>query len=177
MNDAWIGVIAALGGVALTGLIALVTAILNHRWTATEAREARHHELDAQRAEIRRVAYARLLASWRSFSEAVGAAKTTDPARFEVEDTSELMDELVAEFYGAHAELMRGYQSAEAEASLVAGDEVFNALRAHEEAAFNYVKSVITADDSRMAMSEAEDAALAALMQAMRREQSTDLAM
>ncbi|WP_402373837.1 hypothetical protein [Isoptericola rhizosphaerae] len=53
----WQGVIGALGGVAITGIIGLLTARLTHGWRREEHHEVRRQE----RAEVRRTAYAALL--------------------------------------------------------------------------------------------------------------------
>jgi hypothetical protein len=174
LSDAWIGVVAALGGVALTGLIALATATLNHRWTASATRETRTHELGAQLAEVRRVAYARFLAAWQNFRESLDATTPPDEAKLK----AVRYEELVAEWFIAHGELMRDYHTANAEAILVAGGGVFNALEAFDEAAGKYVFAVVTSHgESRTASGKDLDDTRAALVQAMRQEQSTDLAM
>jgi len=54
-TTAWIAAVAALGGVALTSVVALATAVLNHRWQAQaaerQARQERFRQLRQERRE------------------------------------------------------------------------------------------------------------------------------
>jgi hypothetical protein len=63
VDPAWIGVIGALGGVLVTGLIGLVTAVLNHRWQRDARGEERTDHVSETRAGLRRDAYTRFLVS------------------------------------------------------------------------------------------------------------------
>src|SRR5437016_2990531 len=63
ISTAWVGVIGALGGVIVTGLIGLVTAVLNHRWQRASAHEERSHTAREAQAALRREAYVRYLAA------------------------------------------------------------------------------------------------------------------
>jgi hypothetical protein len=55
-SAAWFTLAGALGGVTVTGIIALITAILNHRWQAESKKQElsteRFNQLRAERRQI-----------------------------------------------------------------------------------------------------------------------------
>ena len=53
----WTGVVGALGGVAITSVVALLTAKLSHTWQ----REARNDDRQQARADLRRTSYVSFL--------------------------------------------------------------------------------------------------------------------
>jgi len=71
MNAAWIGLIGALGGVLLTGLIGLATAALTHVWQRDTRQQERLDHLNEARAELRRDAYTRFLVASDALWESV----------------------------------------------------------------------------------------------------------
>ena len=164
LSEAWVGAIAALGGVAITGLIALGTAILTHRWTAEATREAWATKARAKHGEIRRAAYARFLAA---------ADNIRDAAEFAVDDES-VEHEAAYSWYRANPQLLREAQTASGEARIVASDDVFEAINGYEDALSAYLgdlfeKNSESADDTDSLAAEE------ALVLAMRREQAADL--
>jgi hypothetical protein len=104
VSTAWIGVIGALGGVVVTGLIGLVTALLNHRWQEANRRAVRRERVSEGRAELRRGAYVRFLVAAQAMGdfllttrpdpgvdvvEAWRSLRVTQPEKFEEFDASE----------------------------------------------------------------------------------------
>jgi acetylglutamate synthase len=165
LSQAWIGVVGALGGVAITGIIALITARLNHAWTAESTREARAHDMQSQRGEVRRVAYARLLAASENIKDAAESV-TLSPSATDEEKTA-------SAWYQAHPEALQEMQTADGEARIVAGDEVFDAIDAHVTALDKYLNALFS--DPEASDNRDVRATLDVLVQAMRREQAVDL--
>ncbi len=176
LSQAWAGVVGALGGVAITGLIALVTAVVNHRWTAEATREARAHEVRANRGEVRRTAYARLLAATDNMRDALLA--TSENLR-EARASGAPSDAAAAEqetpyaWYHTNPEVLREYQTADGEARIVAGDDVFHAIDFHGAELQAYLSALFETPESADITNTA--AAQEAMVQAMRQEQASDL--
>lgn len=164
MSNAWIGVVGALGGVILTGLLGLATAVLNHRWTAQAARSQRRYDVALKRAETRRVAYARFLGATDNVRD---AAETAEPP-VDTSDRGKL-----AVWYRTEPDLFREMQVADSEAKIVASDAVFSAMEAFEEALANFLNAVF--DDPDNADSGLVWETHGELLAAMRAEQAGDL--
>ncbi|MFI6324008.1 hypothetical protein ACIBG8_41240 [Nonomuraea sp. NPDC050556] len=64
--SAWFALGGALGGVLITGVIALVTAILNHRWQASATDRTLDWEHARQIRQERRETYAGYWAAWNA---------------------------------------------------------------------------------------------------------------
>jgi hypothetical protein len=92
VDPAWIGVIGALGGVLVTGLIGLVTAVLNHQWQRESRNEERRDNVNDARAALRREAYTRFLVSTDVMTDFL----LTQPARSEQASTSDITERLRA---------------------------------------------------------------------------------
>jgi hypothetical protein len=125
LSEGWIGLIGALGGVALTGVITLITAILTQRWTLQSARVQQRHDLLAKRAELRRDAYARLLIAAEHVLIAYDAWKPPDPSLPALE--------LIDAQYRDQPEPRDEYFAAYNHARLVAGESVAEALAAFDD--------------------------------------------
>jgi hypothetical protein len=188
MSDAWIGVVGALGGVAITGVIALVTAYLNHRWSG----EQFDLDLRLKRSELRRSAYGAYLVAAQLFFDELDM---WTPKHMSVDNMQRVYkDEL--------GESTRAFQSASELALLLAGDEVIPHIEAFEEWLGEYVtRSIVDAltegkhaevakdeNENEGARSAQEDRRTAseiwndqrvervsAMRTAMRREQTKDL--
>jgi hypothetical protein len=57
-TTAWFALAGALGGVLLSSVVAIFSAVLNHRWTRENVRQQREDELAKELREQRRQAYA-----------------------------------------------------------------------------------------------------------------------
>jgi hypothetical protein len=68
-TTAWFTLAGALGGVLLTSAVALVTAVLNHRWQTQTAQRQLRQEHDRQLRQERRESYARYLSAWNRLSQ------------------------------------------------------------------------------------------------------------
>jgi hypothetical protein len=166
MSSAWIGVIGALGGVAITALVGLVTAILNHRWSLRASYEDRETDLRLKRAELRRTAYARFLSAHDHLRDALEADAETQSSDAQPNWSFD-------SWFAKEPELLRELQIADNEALLVAGSAVVSSLQAYSAAAMHYwhalVENYETADDT------ATQDAYKELLTAMREEQAIDL--
>lgn len=164
VSSAWVGVIGALGGVAITGLIGLATAILNHGWTVRSSYDERATDVRLKRADLRRAAYARYVSAYdnvRDAVEAIGLLPEEERRDFDLHS-----------WYQEHPELLRQMQSAEAEARILAGDAVLAKLDLFVETGVAYLGGLpVDFSLSDEPVSEAKKA----LLLAMRTEQATDL--
>jgi hypothetical protein len=131
--EAWIGVIGALGGVALTGLLGVATAILNNRWS----REQKRHEFRRHQAELRREAYARALVATQAL---VSALFLWSPPSAKSSSW-----ELWADFRQTRADIAHEYDASLRHAHLLAGEAVTHALRDYEQLLRKRLGVVLTA--------------------------------
>jgi hypothetical protein len=76
---AWFTLAGALGGVLITGVIALATAMLNHRWQARGDEQRRLLQHGAQVRQERRETYAAYWLAWNRFTHEL--RRVTDQAR------------------------------------------------------------------------------------------------
>jgi hypothetical protein len=116
LDAAWVGVVGALGGVVVTALAGLVTAVLNHRWQTSSRHEDRSDRLREARAQLRRDAYARFLIAVQVMGEKI---ETRPP-----ENLSQPLDERLNNFRLANAEQFREFDAAERYVRLLAGPSV-----------------------------------------------------
>lgn len=170
-SEAWIGVIGALGGVVVTGLIGLATAVLNHRWTRVSAQDARRYELRDKRAELRREAYTRYL---RAVTVVVEEVATWEPP-----DRSLSVMELLDMFRRAKPECVIEYDASQYQARLLASEPVLRAIDTYHDWFTGRVPSLGAhawqqppAEEPNWAESSAQEAVL---MDVMRAEQEADL--
>jgi hypothetical protein len=168
--DAWVGVIGAVGGVTVTGTLALATAWLNHRWEREEHGAEHVREQSAAQGQLRREAYSRYLVAMNTLSDRIG-----------VLDRGTLPEDVLTDGKKAMQAAMRGPLSTEwgeaadssAVAELVAGDSVHEAL----DEFTNYVgvacENALSPDaDTRATAFEHWSMMYGAMVDAMRREQS-----
>jgi hypothetical protein len=125
-NSAWIGLVGALGGVALTGIIGLVTAVLNNRWQERAAARARTHSAVEQWDSLRRDAYVRYLVAAQRVGELIDGA---DRLPSEGETVFQYMRSLGS----GSLEATNAYDEALRHARLVAGDDVYEAIRRYDD--------------------------------------------
>jgi hypothetical protein len=179
----WIGVAGALGGVALTGIIGLFTAVLNHRWTASSAREARRDQARVNRADVRRVAYANYLALDDRLEDALLTWRAPEQADNAVD--------YLGRFFDANRALWDDLTTSIQEVSLLAGQSVADTLESYTVAAQEYIGAVASQSfefgpaSSRLANSDQDRLADVAherrkkarvqLLKAMREEQAADM--
>jgi hypothetical protein len=163
IDTQWIGLIGALGGVVVTGLIGLATAVLNHRWQRASGREDRTHQAREAKAAIQRQAYARYLAAM----EAVDTFLITRPPRPEIP----VRDRLRANRQ-EDPKVFDEYDAAQAIAQLVAGDRVRDALGEFENQWTEACLAAVTADDPLEATSGLENTSKKEMIAAMRAEQA-----
>ncbi|MBE1586735.1 hypothetical protein ACFPOI_51245 [Nonomuraea angiospora] len=64
--NGWFALAGALGGVAIGGVIGLVTAVLNQKWQARAAEQNSHIEQERQLRQERRETYADYWRAWNS---------------------------------------------------------------------------------------------------------------
>ena len=76
---AWFTLAGAIGGVLITSIIGLTTAMLNHRWQARGAEQQRLLQHGAQVRQERRESYAAYWLSWNRFVHEL--RRVTDQAR------------------------------------------------------------------------------------------------
>lgn len=167
VSTPWIGVIGALGGVLITSLIGLVTAVLNHRWQRESSRGERSDRLQEKRAETIGEAYARYFA-------AVAALEThLTSRRFPEEATSPVeVRERLSTVRDEAPERFDAWESARALARLAAGDSVLGALVDFDEKWIEACVRSLCADNA--APSDFEDVRTAEvqLISMMRAEQA-----
>ncbi|MFI0445366.1 hypothetical protein [Actinomadura sp. 6N118] len=67
-TTAWFTLAGALGGVLITGCIALASAVLSHRWQVTNSRQQLLQEHHQQLRQERREAFVHYWAAWNRFN-------------------------------------------------------------------------------------------------------------
>ncbi len=120
LSTAWVGVIGAIGGVLVTGLIALVTAVLTHGWQESARRNDRSERLQEARAALRREIYGRFLIAASALSDYVSAAPTRGATTTEWEHLLALR--------AKDSEVFEEFDAASVQARLIAGPEVRDAV-------------------------------------------------
>jgi hypothetical protein len=129
-NSAWIGVAGALGGVVITGVIGLVTALLNHRWQGDERKEEHSARLQESRAALRRETYSRFLVA---SDQLVDLVLTQTPGEsVDLTDNEEMRTRIRKLRLEGDAHFIQ-YNTALLEGQLIAGEKVAVALTAFEE--------------------------------------------
>jgi hypothetical protein len=133
ISSAWIGVVGALGGVAITSVIGLVTAWLSRRWTSDD----RKRDQDAARTAARRTAYARYLSAAEALYNSM-AGYLYDPdwlSRFPRPhgDDEMALVRLAVALRNAEPTRWDEFNTASYEAKLVAASAVLSAIDAFEE--------------------------------------------
>ena len=123
-DSAWVGLAGALGGVALTGLIGLVTAGLNRRWGQKDQVTQRKYDRDQATSAVRRDAYVRYLASVQS------AVETLTNAAWDPELESE---EQLSALRRANPDPFDETDAAKRQAELVASEPVVRAIREYDD--------------------------------------------
>ena len=174
MNEAWIGLIGALGGVAVTGTFGLVVAVLKRHWDASAEAKQRGHQLGEARAESRRLAYIRFLNAADALGDHVlvqpphadGGAKDFEKATKRIRELQS-SGNLCFTVYGA----------ALLEAKLLADTQVLQELDAFDEwVTQQLVISVREADAATTHAFFDTSEKRRPLLDAMRKEQAADLA-
>ncbi len=170
LSEAWIGIIGALGGVAITGQIGLVTAVLNHRWTRQSAEEGRRNELLSKLAELRRDAYARYLVAAQVLGEELDVWEPPDRSRPD--------DGLTAEFRRAKTKVVTEYDASLRHARLLATEPVVRALATYNSWMADQITEAVRAWQQRSDAAPFADwdAVEGALVDTMRGEQGAALA-
>jgi hypothetical protein len=128
MSSAWIGLIGALGGVALTGIVGVGSAALTHRWNAEARREDREHERAVADADRRRDAYLRYATSASLFLDAWGRALDDEALMAECATVDPLRR--IAILRDRITDASQGYDTARDYAELLARDSVREAIEA-----------------------------------------------
>jgi hypothetical protein len=173
LDPAWAGVIGALGGVLLTSLVAIATALLNHSWETDDRRIARSERLAEERVAARRTAYASYIAASDTLIDALMFSHEAAPPELAVEDFT------IARLRGMRAgadEVMDRFISAEAESRLLAGEDVLAAIESHSEWVNKQgAKAVSAPDPAKSKAFHGKDKVLRTLQDAMRSELQADL--
>lgn len=148
---AWQGVIGALGGVAITGTIGLVTAKLTHGWQREEEQAVRRETRIDIRGERRRQVYADVITSSSKIVDAVfiGKAQLADQLEGRTPEAKEALALLVANssIQVACAE----NDASVAKARLLASHEVDEALTKHRDWLAQQVNAYLIGDEQALA--------------------------
>jgi MoxR-like ATPase len=149
--------------VLATGAIALGTAILNHRWQRSDTREDRTLEAREARAAIRRDAYVRYFATKEAL-ESYLKTRAQEPGLSP-------LDKLRA-MHQDNPGLVNEFNAAAANARLVAGQPVLDALEANDAEWGAVLGRLVQAADPLEVQDTSSDGPERALLQAMREEQA-----
>jgi hypothetical protein len=158
------GLVGALGGVIVTTLAGIATAVLNQRWRREDRQTERTDRRGEERAALRRTAYARYLTAMDVVIDAVG-----------IQD--QVTEENLAARFKEMVETMpewREMMVAQNEASVVAGDDVLAAIDDYEEFFGKESVKSLTSGSSFMHFDE-KSSYHRRLLDAMRAEQRADL--
>ncbi|MFF9908994.1 hypothetical protein [Streptomyces sp. NPDC013457] len=131
-QSAWFALAGALGGVLITSAIALVTAILNHRWQTRTAERGERWEHTKQLRQDRFETYSHYLSTWNRLTQQLLEVKTViaalDPAPSDpLEARARIPAETAAEFQAATASWREAFNLV----FLIGGQEVVDALNDH----------------------------------------------
>jgi hypothetical protein len=159
----WIGLIGALGGVVVSGVVGLTTATLTHRWQRAGSREDRSHQARETIAALRREAYARYLTTM----EAAASFILTRPPQ---PDTP-LADRLRS-IREEDPKIFDDMDAAETNAQLLAGDRVLAALEVFDADWWQAASHCLEADDALRVGLESPFPSPKTLVAAMRDEQT-----
>jgi hypothetical protein len=159
----WVGVIGALGGVVATGVIALITAVLNHGWQRTNVREERLYQERMARAALQRETYTRYLAA-REALESFVVTRQPWPNLTPAERLREMRDQDSKVFDEDDAAL--------AEVRLLSGDRVFHAVDEFDEKWMAAYAEAVHMDEPMKAGFRSTDALRTTMLAAMRAEQT-----
>jgi hypothetical protein len=158
----WVGVIGALGGVLVTGIVGIATAILNHRLQRASNREDRAHQAQEANLTLRREAYAHYLTAL----EAIDNFLVTRPPR----STSDWKEQLRTT-HKENPAVFDAYYAALAGAQLVAGDRVAHALDRYKGEWDKTLASILTSSDPLEVEVDTETEVKEEMLTAMRAEQ------
>jgi hypothetical protein len=139
-DSAWIGVVGALGGIALTGLVGLGSAALTHRRDEDTRRRTRENDLARDLGALRRDAYVRYLISAQTLGDVVLSSPPTAPGQL---DVTARLEALKAEKPAPFAE----YDAAQALVRLLAGPSVNEAVDVYEKWIRAEVRAALSAED------------------------------
>jgi len=131
VDPAWIGVIGALGGVAITGVIGLLTALLNHGWQEDTRESERLDRIDDSQATLRRDAYTRYLVASDRLTDFL-LTQPSQPGPVDLADKAMILARLKAARLGGDEHFVE-YNSALLQASILAGETVASLLREFEQ--------------------------------------------
>jgi hypothetical protein len=123
VSQAWIGVVGALGGVVVTGVIGLVTAGVNHRWQEETRRRERLDRLGESRATLRRDSYTRFLVAADQLTDYF----LTQRQDHDADDVWEIVERLRNHRLEG-TEQFSEYFAAQFQATLLAGERVSQPL-------------------------------------------------
>jgi hypothetical protein len=171
---AWFGLVGALGGVSLTGIIGAGTAALTHRWTTSSSREQRESERAVALADRRLTMYTQYFSRAKAFREAVEDAYD-DPEW--VESIIPLTGERRLKAFRARAaEVVQEFDTASTQAELVATEQARQALKAFEDWVTSELVRITRISDPRVESIRFVGAvqAGAALVEATRRDVQED---
>ncbi len=166
VSTAWIGVIGALGGVIVTGVIGLVTALLNHRWQESERRQSRSERLSETRAELRRDAYVRFL---------VAAQTMGDHLLIQTPESGGDPFEAMRSMRAAEPKIFDEFDASERAMRLLGGERVIEELDRYREWFDNASRTAILSKNPLLEAFNGWPEAEGKLIEAMRREQEDDL--
>jgi hypothetical protein len=163
-------VAGALGGVAITGAIGLVTALLNHRWQEDGREGERLDRLDDSQASLRRDAYTRFLGASDQLTDFL---LTQPPSSSPIapDDKAAIIARLRAARIGGDKHFVE-YNSALLQGSILAGDQVAPLLKEFERwMTVQIATAVKESDPLDSAAFDGFDTKREALIAAMRAEQ------
>jgi hypothetical protein len=120
VDNAWIGLIGALGGVVATGAIGTGTAALTHSWQEGTRKRERADRLRESRATLRRDAYIRFLVSAEDVTDFVLAQQ---PGDGDLKQASEVRERLRRLRKSGDAQFAE-YFAARLQVNLVASEQV-----------------------------------------------------
>jgi hypothetical protein len=155
----WVGVVGALGGVIVTGLIALATAGLSHRWERAAARDERTLGAREARATLIRDAYTRWVVAVNAIKMATATYLVTHAGSDVVTAYKAVLD--------ANRQEVASLETAEAELSIVSSEHVRKLVSNASASLGTLVEADAT---SAVARNAASDSAQEALTDAIRQE-------
>jgi hypothetical protein len=122
----WFTLVGALGGVLLTGLFALATAIVNHRWQEETVRRQANEERHRQYRQERKEAYAEYMLTYGTNYLNIQRLDREVRKRKKAQQTVEQRDPELNKIIVADDDRWR---AADASAQIVASKAVLDALR------------------------------------------------